>query len=301
MIICDTHCDTLYMRALQPGETPCVTMENMKRGGMSLQTCTLFAGSKGMSDHPYDKAMAEYAAFERLADQEGWTRVDSPLEAEEGKVKILLSIEGGEIFEGSVERVREFYDRGIRMAALTWNNENEIGHSAKSGSKEGIKPRGWEILREMASLRMAADTSHLNEAGFWDLIDRHSQPPMASHSCAKALCPHFRNLSDEQIRAMAARGGWIGVNFYPRFLREDGKASVRDIADHIDHMCQLGAQKNVGFGSDFDGIEYTPVDCASPADIPAILEELRRRGYGEADIAAIAGGNFLDYYRRLGW
>ena len=301
MIICDTHCDTLYMRALQPGETPCVTMENMKRGGMSLQTCTLFAGSKGMSDHPYDKAMAEYAAFERLADQEGWTRVDSPLEAEEGKVKILLSIEGGEIFEGSVERVREFYDRGIRMAALTWNNENEIGHSAKSGSKEGIKSRGWEILREMAALRMAADTSHLNEAGFWDLIDRHSQPPMASHSCAKALCPHFRNLSDEQIRAMAARGGWIGVNFYPRFLREDGKAAVRDIADHIDHMCQLGAQKNVGFGSDFDGIEYTPVDCASPADIPAILEELRRRGYGEADIAAIAGGNFLDYYRRLGW
>ena len=301
MIICDTHCDTLYMRALQPGETPCVTMENMKRGGMSLQTCTLFAGSKGMSDHPYDKAMAEYAAFERLADQEGWTRVDSPLEAEEGKVKILLSIEGGEIFEGSVERVREFYDRGIRMVALTWNNENEIGYSAKSGSKEGIKPRGWDILREMAALRMAADTSHLNEAGFWDLIDRHSQPPMASHSCAKALCPHFRNLSDEQIRAMAARGGWIGVNFYPRFLREDGKASVRDIADHIDHMCQLGAQKNVGFGSDFDGIEYTPVDCASPADIPAILEELRRRGYGEADIVAIAGGNFLDYYRRLGW
>ena len=301
MIICDTHCDTLYMRALQPGETPCVTMGNMKRGGMSLQTCTLFAGSKGMSDHPYDKAMAEYAAFERLADQEGWTRVDSPLEAEEGKVKILLSIEGGEIFEGSVERVREFYDRGIRMAALTWNNENEIGYSAKSGSKEGIKPRGWDILREMAALRMAADTSHLNEAGFWDLIDRHSQPPMASHSCAKALCPHFRNLSDEQIRAMAARGGWIGVNFYPRFLREDGKASVRDIADHIDHMCQLGAQKNVGFGSDFDGIEYTPVDCTSPADIPAILEELRRRGYGEADIAAIAGGNFLDYYRRLGW
>ena len=301
MIICDTHSDTLYMRALQPGETPCVTMENMKRGGMSLQTCTLFAGSKGMSDHPYDKAMAEYAAFERLADQEGWTRVDSPLEAEEGKVKILLSIEGGEIFEGSVERVREFYDRGIRMVALTWNNENEIGYSAKSGSKEGIKPRGWDILREMAALRMAADTSHLNEAGFWDLIDRHSQPPMASHSCAKALCPHFRNLSDEQIRAMAARGGWIGVNFYPRFLREDGKASVRDIADHIDHMCQLGAQKNVGFGSDFDGIEYTPVDCTSPADIPAILEELRRRGYGEADIAAIAGGNFLDYYRRLGW
>ena len=301
MIICDTHCDTLYMRALEPEKTPCVTMEAMQRGGVSLQTCTLFAGSQGVSGHPYEKAMAEYAAFERLRDTEGWTRVHSPLEAEEGKVKILLSVEGGEIFEGSVSRVQEFYERGVRMAALTWNNENEIASPAKEGAKDGIKPAGWAILREMGNLRMAADTSHLNEAGFWDLIERHSQPPMASHSCAKKLCPHFRNLSDEQIRAMAERGGWIGVNFYPAFLSPSGQASVATICDHIDHICQLGAQKHVGFGSDFDGIETTPVDCKSPADVPAILEELRRRGYSEEAISDIAGGNFLAYYRRLGW
>ena len=301
MIICDTHCDTLYMRALEPEKTPCVTMEAMQRGGVSLQTCTLFAGSQGVSGHPYEKAMAEYAAFERLRDTEGWTRVHSPLEAEEGKVKILLSVEGGEIFEGSVSRVQEFYERGVRMAALTWNNENEIASPAKEGAKDGIKPAGWAILREMANLRMAADTSHLNEAGFWDLIERHSQPPMASHSCAKKLCPHFRNLSDEQIRAMAERGGWIGVNFYPAFLSPSGQASVATICDHIDHICQLGAQKHVGFGSDFDGIETTPVDCKSPADVPAILEELRRRGYSEEAVSDIAGGNFLAYYRRLGW
>ncbi len=301
MIICDTHCDTLYMRALQPQETPCVTMEAMRAGGMSLQTCTLFAGSQGVSGQPYQKAMAEYAAFERLERDEGWQKVNSPLEAEDGKVKILLSVEGGEIFEGNPARVQEFYERGVRMAALTWNNENEIGFPAKGGSREGIKPQGWEILKEMARLRMAADTSHLNEAGFWDLIDRHSQPPMASHSCAKALCDHFRNLSDDQIRAMVKRGGWIGVNFYPYFLRSDGQATVEDIVCHIDHMCQLGAQKHVGFGSDFDGIGCTPVGCESPAKIPAILEGLRRRGYSEAAIEDIAGRNFLDYYRRLGW
>ena len=301
MIICDTHCDTLYMRALEPNEVPCVTMEHMKAGGMSLQTCTLFAGTKGVSDHPYDKAMAEYAVFEQLEKTEGWQKVNSPLEAEDGKVKILLSVEGGEIFEGSVERVREFYDRGIRMAALTWNNENEIGHSAKSGSTEGIKPAGWAILREMAALGMAADTSHLNEAGFWDLIDRHSQPPMASHSCARALCDHFRNLTDDQIRAMTKRGGWIGVNFYPYFLCADGKATVEDIARHIDHMCQLGAEKNVGFGSDFDGIGCTPVGCENPSKVPAILDCLRRRGYSEEALADIAVFNFLNYYRRLGW
>ena len=301
MIICDTHCDTLYLRALQPDETPCVTMENMVKGGMNLQTCTLFAGSKGMSDHPHDKALAEYAAFERLAETEGWQKVHSPLEAEEGKVKILLSVEGGEIFEGSVERVHEFYERGVRMAALTWNNENEIAHPAKHGSKEGIKPQGWEILKAMAALKMAADTSHLNEAGFWDLIDKHSQPPMASHSCAMKLRPHFRNLTDEQIRAMTARGGWIGVNFYPWFLTDNGVAGVEDIVHHIDHMCQLGAHKHVGFGSDFDGIEVTPHDCQSPAGIPAILDGLRRRGYSEEAVEDIAGRNFLNYYRRLGW
>lgn len=300
MLICDTHCDTLYMRALKPQDTPCVTMEHMVKGGMSLQTCTLFAGNKGMSDHPHDKALAEYAAFERLVRDEGWVQARSPLDAEEGKVKILLSVEGGEIFEGSVERVREFHARGIRMAALTWNNENEIASPAKGGSKEGIKPQGWTILREMAALHMAADTSHLNEPGFWDLIDRHSQPPMASHSCAAKLRPHFRNLTDEQICAMAERGGWIGVNFYPNFLREDGRAGVEDIVNHIDHMCQLGAEKNVGFGSDFDGIEIAPYDCQSPADIPAILDALRRRGYSEEAVEDIAGRNFLNYYRRLG-
>ena len=80
------------------------------------------------------------------------------------------------------------------------------------------------------------------------MIDKHSQPPMASHSCAMSLCRHFRNLTDEQIRAMVKRGGWIGVNFYPSFLSESGEASVSTICDHIDYMCQLGAEKNVGFG-----------------------------------------------------
>ena len=153
----------------------------------------------------------------------------------------------------------------------------------------------------MAELKIGVDTSHLNEAGFWDLIDKHSQPPLASHSCAKKLRPHFRNLTDEQIREMVERGGWIGVNFYPWFLGNSEHAVAEDIVTHIDYMCQLGAHKHVGFGSDFDGIEYTPYVCTSPADIPAILDALRKRGYSEEAIEDIAGRNFLNYYRRLGW
>ena len=209
MIICDTHCDTLYMRALEKDKTPCVTMDNMVRGGMSLQTCTLFAGTKGVSDHPYDKAMAEYAMFEHLQETEGWQRVDSPLEAEEGKVKILLSIEGGEIFEGKAERVREFHDRGIRMAAIIWNNENEMAHSAKSGSKEGIKPLGWELLRVMAELKMAADTRLVSS--------------VACHSARLEASPRslywqalFTRMSTRPKRASAAFRQWRIWSSWPR-------------------------------------------------------------------------------------
>lgn len=301
MIICDTHCDTLSMRAFHKEEAPCVTMANLQAGGINLQTCALFAGSKGMADHPYERALAQVQELDRLSREEGWQKALSPLEAEEGKVKILLSVEGSEIFEGRVDRVDEFFGYGVRMAGVTWNNENEIGFPAKHGSREGIKPQGWALLRRMAALNIAVDTSHLNEAGFWDLIDKHEQPIMASHSCVKALRPHFRNLTDEQIRAVVARGGWIGVNFYPWFLGDTGAACAEDIVTHIDYMCQLGASKHVGFGSDFDGIEVSPVDCDNPSKVHLILEGLRRRGYDEDAIADIAGRNFLDYYRRLGW
>ncbi|MBQ8092430.1 MAG: membrane dipeptidase [Clostridia bacterium] len=301
MIICDTHCDVLYTRVFHPEETPVVTPENMKKGGISLQTCTLFAGAGGVEKHPYEAGMREYREFERLVKEEGWQQVFSPLDARDGEVREMLSMEGGEILEGRVDRVDEFYQYGVRMIALTWNRENEIGHPAKSGSQEGIKRAGWEILKRMAELNIAADTSHLNEAGFWDLIHHHSQPPMASHSCVRSICDHFRNLRDDQIRAMIDCGGWIGINFYPAFLSNDGVADAKLICDHIDYICQMGGEKHVGFGSDFDGIEMTPSDVRTPAEVPNIISELRRRGYSENAIADIAGLNFIEYYRRLGW
>lgn len=297
MRIIDTHCDTLYMRALQEEQRPCVTLEAMRAGGMSVQTCTLFAGSQGPKGHPYEKAMAQVAALNRLQ-ADGWKRVDSPLDAKDGECAVLMSLEGGEILEDRLERVAEFRGYGARLVALTWNNENLIASPAKGGSKEGIKPFGWAVLGEMARLNMAADTSHLNERGFWDLIERHAHPPMASHSCCAKLHPHFRNLTDEQLKALIERGGWVGINFYPAFLT-GGEATVEDIVRHIDHVVQMGGEKNVGFGSDFDGIERTPVDCAGPQDFPKILDALRRLGYPEETVRGIAGENFIEYFKKI--
>lgn len=297
MRIIDTHCDTLYRRALRPQETPCVTAEALRAGGVSVQTCALFAGGEGPKGHPYEKALAQLEVLERLK-AEGWKTVDSPAQAREGESAVMLSLEGGEILEDKLERVEAFRRRGARMIALTWNHENAIASPAKDGSQAGIKPFGWQVLAEMARLGMAADTSHLNERGFWDLIERHSQPPMASHSCCAALHPHFRNLTDAQIRALIERGGWIGVNFYPAFLT-GGEATVADIVRHIDHIAQLGGAAYVGFGSDFDGIERTPLDCTGPQDVPRILDALRALGYPEETVRGIAGENFIAYFERL--
>ena len=185
------------------------------------------------------------------------------------------------------------------MVALLWNNENKLGQSAKSGSTQGLTDYGVQVVKEMQRLHMAVDTSHLNEAGFYDIFAKTNLPPMASHSCCKTLCDHCRNLSDEQLRLLIREGGYVGINFYPYFLNADGKATLETVVEHIDYICQMGGEKIVGFGSDFDGIDCCPIGLENPADIPAMLSALRKRGYSEATIEDIAGKNLLRYFAML--
>ena len=151
----------------------------------------------------------------------------------------------------------------------------------------------------MQRLGMAVDTSHLNEGGFYDIFARTDRPPMASHSCCRALCDHCRNLTDDQLKLLIREGGYVGINFYPSFLSPEGTADCDLIARHIDHICQLGGEKIVGFGSDFDGIETTPADLRHPGELGNLTEALRRLGYSEEAIAGVAGGNLLAYYDRI--
>src|SRR5699024_5743796 len=125
---------------------------------------------------------------------------------------------------------------------------------------------------------MAVDVSHLNERGFYDLLDGEA-PPLASHSCARALCDHPRNLTDHQLRCLFEAGGYVGVNFYPLFLSSDSRADLNRVIDHIAHICDLGGEAHVGLGSDFDGIETHPEGLRNAGDIPALLEGMRRRGF----------------------
>ena len=278
MFLADTHSDTLFSLGVGKrtfAQTD-ITPDRLRQGGVSLQTLALWSGPKGPNGDYEAVADAEYAAIRHFTDA-GIRQVDDPEDVKPGENTFMLSFEGCEVFQKSDEMVAFWRQRGIRIGALVWNHPNAFATPAAVDAETHMTPEGIRIARVMQRQGISVDVSHLNEAGFWDLFAKGERPPMASHSCCRALCDHVRNLTDDQIRAMIQYGGYIGVNFYPRFLSADCKADSVTIAQHIDHICQLGGSDIVGFGSDFDGIETTPVDCKSPADVPKILDELRRR------------------------
>ena len=291
MFIADAHCDTLYEIGIchTAPERCVITPDKLEKGGVGLQTFALFAGKHGTEGTAYQDGLDMLAVVPQLKVP---LLLDDLPDAPPATPTGILSCEGGEMFEGSIERFHEFMARGrLRMIALTWNFENEIGYPALGGEKKGLKPFGFELLREMDAAGVRADVSHLNEAGFWDLMDRAELAPIASHSDCRWLCDTPRNLTKDQVRAIIDRNGFIGINFYANFLHPEGKATLDDVLRHIDAVCELGGERVLGFGSDFDGIDSWPDGLGDPTGFPAVLDLLRRHGYPEETLQNIAGLN----------
>lgn len=296
MFITDAHCDTL--RAVGVGGrnvNECtVTPERLALGGVGLQTFAMFAGGKGPAGTPYEDGIAMINAMGKLG-VEIYTG-DLPDEIP-ASPKGVISIEGGEMLVGDMEKLDKFDKAArLRLIALTWNHENEIAYPAKMGPKGHIKPFGMELLKEMDKRGILADVSHLNEDGFWDICENMDLPPMASHSNARWLCDVPRNLHKEQVRAIIEKGGFIGINFYTAFLTKNDSSTLDDVFRHIDAICEMGGEKILGFGSDFDGIDSWPEGLATPADFPNVIELLRAHGYSQKNIEDIAG---MNYWRLL--
>ena len=299
MFIADTHSDTLFNLAKGQKITEVdITPERLIHGGVTLQVFAMWSGPKGPGEDYAALAEAEYAARQQFLDA-GVPQVDDPSQAVDGKPHYMLSLEGCEVFQDGLDKVAFWRERGVRMGAPVWNNENALATPAKKNPDDGLTDYGVKVVKEMQRLGIAVDTSHLNERGFYDLFLKGDKAPMASHSCCRALCDHFRNLTDDQIRLMIQGGGFIGVNFYPAFLSADQVATTRTLARHSDHLCQLGGADIVGFGSDYDGIERYPEDLRHPGQMENLLTALRGYGYDGAALEKIAGGNLLAYYQRI--
>ncbi len=298
MLICDAHADTLY--ALQDASRdpaiPCdITPERMRSGGHTrVQAMALWTGMRGLRGDDRGLIERELRSLDAL-EAAGMRRITRVSDARPGETSVLLTIEGGEVFEPGLETVDQYAALGVRCAALVWNNDNALAFSSKGGSGEGLTAYGREVVARMGALRMAVDVSHMNEAGFDDVLRYSALPPLASHSGCRALCDHRRNLTDRQLKALFSAGGFVGVYFYPPFLCGREKAPIDTVVDHIDRMAQLGGGKHIGFGSDFDGIETYIEGLEHPGKIDALLDRLRARGYSEEVVCDIAGENFRRY------
>lgn len=213
-----------------------------------------------------------------------------------GKISAFLTIENGCPVDGRMENIKRYYDMGVRLMTLTWNDANCFGypHSAKREEMEkGLTDFGKEAVSYMQELGMIVDVSHLSDGGFYDVADVAKRPFVASHSNCRALSPATRNLTDDMIRVLAEHGGVAGINFEPSFLNKDITDEVSRIScmcDHVEHFMNVGGTECVGIGTDFDGIggQFEIADCTA---MERLFEELKRRGIHEDALDKIAWGN----------
>ncbi len=185
----------------------------------------------------------------------------------EGKIISVLAVEGGEAIGESLDNIEALYNRGVRIATLTWNRENSLGYGAETGSTLPLKPFGIQAVKKMESLGILVDVSHLNEKGFYSLAEISQKPFIASHSNAYSLCKHCRNLKDDQLKTMRDLNSMVGINLYPLFLNEGESATIEDILRHTDYMGNILGEDKLCLGCDFDGIDKTPDGIDSVSDL----------------------------------
>lgn len=271
MKLIDMHCDSMGEVFLHPEQNILnkgghLDLEMIEKVGGTVQFFALFM---------YRDCIEKYGAydlFHRMYDtyvkqmELNREHVLPVLKAEDieknekaGKISSLLTVEDGVFLDGHIERVDEAYEKGVRLITLLWNFENSLGYPSSDDPEEhmrGLKSFGIEAVERMNDLGIIVDLSHSSEGVFYDVAKYSKKPFIASHSCARALCGHRRNLTDGQLKTLGEKGGVAGINFYGCFLEDDCDYPTVDlIMKHMRYMTDKAGIESVGFGSDFDGIE----------------------------------------------
>lgn len=310
-MVCDTHVDTLgkVLNGLDFGkrsESGHVDLVRLKEGAVNVQIFACWIAPKFAPDNAIKRTLTLIdqmnQELEKYPDKIALAKTADEIEQnyESGKIAAILSIEGGHAIQGEISALRIFYQLGVRGMTLTWNNHNELADSSKKPKEDGgLTELGRTVVQEMNRLGMLIDISHSSEKTFWDTIECSEAPIIASHSNAKSLCNHRRNLTDKMIEAIGEHKGYIGINFFPDFLTSSGQASLDDVLDHIDYMVELAGIDCVGLGSDFDGISKVPVGLEDCSKMPNITSGMIERGYLDWEVRKILGRNFLRVFREV--
>lgn len=212
-----------------------------------------------------------------------------------GRVAGMFTVEGASFVDGSLDRLHAAMDAGVKMITLTWNGKNAIASGNQTG--DGLTTLGAQAVAAMEARRVVVDVSHLNDRSFWDVQRASTRPLAASHSNARAVCGHARNLTDDMFRAIAEREGIVGLNFCRQFLREDGADPTRDdVLRHVDHLLNLGGEHVLALGSDYDGCDVP--SWLEPAENIGALHALLAREFGAQVAEDVCFNNAAAFFER---
>ncbi|EIW19830.1 MULTISPECIES: dipeptidase [Pelosinus] len=304
MQIIDLHCDTILHLMDQPHlnlyhNNLSVDIEKLQAGNALAQFFALYI-DLAEQQNPLQYCLSMVDIFHReMKIQQPYIALalnyqDLLSNQQAGKISAFLTIEEGGALQGRLENLRNFYRLGVRLLTLTWNYPNEIGYPniEEQYGEQGLTDFGKEVVVQMNQLGMIIDVSHLSDQGFYDVAALSNKPFVASHSNARAIRGHRRNLTDDMITLLAQKGGIMGINFSGNFLAGSNWSRVDDMVRHIKHIVKIGGIDIVALGTDFDGIEYQ-LEISHLGNIDKLIKALVCNGFTTGDIEKICYKNAI--------
>lgn len=309
MYFIDGHCDVLWKMWKEPGRhsfyDPYSELDasytKLRTGGVRTQVFAIFVPSNILPVDRFRVAYHQANLFYEQILQKG-EKIQLITDGKQlsnlsaNKLGAILVLEGLDCMQGEIEKLHLFYHLGVRQVGLTWNYANEVADGVLERRNAGLSEFGHQVMEEIRRLQMIVDVSHLSENSFWDVIEYEDVPVLASHSNAQRICPHPRNLTDEQILALLRRDGRIGITFVPEFVSTK-TPTIEDVRRHIEYICELGGESNLFFGSDFDGIE-SKIPGLEGSDSYLQLYEYLTKYYSIDLIEKWAHQNMESFYRK---
>ncbi|MFD1039804.1 dipeptidase [Virgibacillus byunsanensis] len=313
MKIVDTHCDALLRLQLakngeyynakplnyRDSEQLGTSLHQLQTGNVLTQFFAIFIYPEVPSDQKWQHALEQIDLFYtevlgKNPEMKHITKWEDFSDLKEGEIGAVLTLEGADAFGNDLAKLRHLYRLGVLSIGMTWNHANLCADGAKEPRGGGLTLLGKDVVKLNNQHHVFTDVSHSTVAGFWDILEL-SDYPMASHSNARAICDHPRNLYDDQIKAMFAENGLIQVVFNPPFINEESReATIPDLIKHIDHLCALGGRKQIGFGSDFDGISSFVENLEHASKYQNLINELLKY-YTEDEVKGFSHQNFLNH------
>ncbi len=314
MLTIDSHCDTPMLshtayRLDRRDDVALVDLHKMSEGLLDATTMVAYIPQGERDDESLEQAAEKADALldwvaAAVADNAAHVALccspDELYRAKtQGKRAIMLGVENGYAIGRDLSGIERLRRRGVVYMTLCHNGDNDICDSARGNAEHGgLSAFGREVVREMNRVGMMVDLSHAAESTFWQVLECSGKPVVCSHSSCRALCDHPRNLTDEQMRALAAKGGVVQVTMYSGFLCKEGEATLDDFLAHLQHAIDVAGIDHVGIGTDFDG-DGKVIGCSSASQLRNVTRELLRRGFAAADIEKIWGGNWLRVMRQV--